>query len=113
MVETRASGTLNRIRQTLGEVLYGMALHEIARANIRQRASLEHLFILITFGDMVGVPILPPYYCMRLLPFIVPEINGYVAPLRRSPDWYAENHDRLTGSAAASATLRAIGPGVS
>jgi hypothetical protein len=79
-------GIFEKIRRTFGEVLYGMALHEIARANLRQRASLEHLFILITFGDMVGVPILPPYYCMRLLPFIVPEINGWRRRLLRERD---------------------------
>ena len=84
--ETATVGLFEKIRRTLSEVLYGMALHEIARANLRQRASLEHLFILITFGDMVGVPILPPYYCMRLLPFIVPEINGWRRRLLRERD---------------------------
>jgi hypothetical protein len=77
---------LDDIRRVLGEVLYGMALHEIVRANLRQRGALEHLFILITFGDMVGVPILPPYYCMRLLPFVVPEINGWRRRLLRERD---------------------------
>ena len=84
--ETATVGLFEKIRRTLSEVLYGMALHEIARANLRQRASLEHLFILITFGDMVGVPILPPYYCMRLLPFIVPEISGWRRRLLRERD---------------------------
>ncbi len=74
------------VRHTLGDVLYGMALHDMVRTNIRQRASLEHLFILITFGDLVGVPILPPYYCMRLLPFVVPEINGWRRRLLRERD---------------------------
>ncbi len=77
---------MDNIRHVLGEVLYGMALHEMARANLRARSSLEHLFILITFGDMVGLPILPPYYCMRLLPFIVPEINGWRRRLLRERD---------------------------
>ena len=26
---------------------------------------MEHLFILITMGDMLGVPILPPYYSLQ------------------------------------------------
>ena len=68
------------------QVVYGMAIHDIVRANVRTRASLEHLFILITFGDLVGVPILPPYYCMRLLPFIVPEINGWRRRMLRERD---------------------------
>jgi hypothetical protein len=78
---------LDRIRHVLGEVLYGMALHDMVRQNLKMRGSLEHIFILITFGDMVGVPILPPYYSMRLLPFIVPEINGWRRRLARERDY--------------------------
>lgn len=78
---------LGKVRRVLGQVLFGMALHDIVRANLRMRGSLEHLFILITFGDMVGVPILPPYYCMRLLPYIVPEINGWRRRLLRERDY--------------------------
>ena len=80
-------GTLvGNIRRGLGEVIFGMAVHDIVRANTRARAALEHLFILITFGDLVGLPILTPYYCMRLLPFIVPEINGWRRRLLRERD---------------------------
>jgi hypothetical protein len=77
---------VNGFRRSVGEVFFGMALHDIVRTNLRQRASLEHLFILITFGDLVGVPILPPYYCMSLLPFIVPEINGWRRRMLRERD---------------------------
>jgi hypothetical protein len=77
---------VDAIRHGMAQVIYGMALHDIVRSNVRQRASMEHLFILITFGDLVGVPILPPYYCMRLLPFIVPEINGWRRRLLRERD---------------------------
>ncbi len=79
--------SVDRVRHVFGEVLFGMALHDIVRANLRMRGSLEHLFILITFGDMVGVPILPPYYCMRLLPYVVPEINGWRRRLLRERDY--------------------------
>lgn len=78
---------LGRVRQGLGEVLYGMAIHDMVRAHRRSRGSLEHPFILITFGDMVGLPIPPPYYRMRLLPFVVPEINGWRRRLMRERDY--------------------------
>jgi len=78
---------IDAIRRGLGEVLYGMAAYEIERSHRRSRGALEHLFILITFGDMVGVPILPPYYCMRLLPFVVPEIKGWQRRLARERDY--------------------------
>jgi hypothetical protein len=72
--------------KVLGEVLYGMALHDMVRNVQRSRASMEHLFILITMGDLVGVPILPPYYSLRLLPYVVPEINAWKRRLLRERD---------------------------
>jgi len=79
------SAALRSIR-VLKEVLYGMAIHDQVRALNRQRASLEHLFVLISFGDLLGVPILPPYYSMRLLPFIVPLINNWRRRMLRERD---------------------------
>lgn len=72
--------------KTLNQIVYGMALHDMARLSMRQRGSLEHLFILISFGDLLGVPILPPYYSMRILPFIVPEINNWKRRMLRERD---------------------------
>ena len=74
------------IRRTLGEVFYGMAVHDMVRHVQRTRGSMEHLFILITLGDLVGVPILPPYYSLRLLPYVVPEINSWKRRLLRERD---------------------------
>ena len=66
--------------------MYGMALHDMVRHHTRNRAGLEHLFILITMGDLVGVPILPPYYSLRLLPYVVPELEGWKRRLLRERD---------------------------
>jgi hypothetical protein len=77
---------IGRFRRTLGEVLYGMAVHDMVRHVQRTRGSMEHLFILITLGDLVGVPILPPYYSLRLLPYVVPEINSWKRRLLRERD---------------------------
>ncbi len=68
------------------EVLYGMAQHDMSRAALRTRASMEHLFILITMGDMIGIPILPPYYSLRLLPYVVPQISTWKRRLLREKD---------------------------
>ncbi|HEY4690171.1 MAG TPA: hypothetical protein VIK33_12730 [Anaerolineae bacterium] len=70
----------------LRQVLYGMAIHDQVRALARQRGTLEHLFVLISFGDLLGVPILPPYYSLRLLPFVVPLINNWRRRMLRERD---------------------------
>ena len=75
-----------RFTGTSREILYGMAIHDQVRALAKQRGSLEHLFVLISFGDLLGVPVLPPYYSLRLLPFIVPEINNWKRRMLREKD---------------------------
>jgi hypothetical protein len=82
----RAAAQLQRWRRALGEVVYGMAVHDMVRHVQRTRGSMEHLFILITLGDLVGVPILPPYYSLRLLPYVVPEINSWKRRVLRERD---------------------------
>jgi hypothetical protein len=68
------------------EVAYGMGAHDMSRYAIRTRASMEHLFILITMGDLIGVPILPPYYSLRLLPYVVPNISTWKRRMLREKD---------------------------
>jgi hypothetical protein len=71
---------------SIKEVIYGMASHDMSRYALRTRASMEHLFILITMGDMIGIPILPPYYSLRLLPYVVPQISTWKRRLLREKD---------------------------
>jgi hypothetical protein len=71
---------------TAKEVMYGMASHDMSRTALRTRASMEHLFILITMGDLLGVPILPPYYSLRLMPYVVPQISTWKRRMLRERD---------------------------
>ena len=77
---------LSRFFTTAKEVMYGMASHDMSRHALRTRASMEHLFILITMGDLLGVPILPPYYSLRLLPYVVPQISTWKRRMLRERD---------------------------
>ncbi len=76
----------SRLLNTAREVMYGMASHDMSRHALRTRASMEHLFILITMGDLLGVPILPPYYSLRLLPYVVPQISTWKRRMLRERD---------------------------
>lgn len=84
-VKQEQSG-LKRLLAGFKEVMYGMASHDMTRYAIRTRASMEHLFILVTMGDLLGVPILPPYYSMRLLPYVVPQIATWKRRMLREKD---------------------------
>ncbi|OGQ49311.1 MAG: hypothetical protein A2W66_02505 [Deltaproteobacteria bacterium RIFCSPLOWO2_02_56_12] len=74
------------ILQVFKDIVYGMSSHEMTRHAVRTRASMEHLFILITMGDLLGIPILPPYYSLRLLPYVVPQISSWKRRMLREKD---------------------------
>lgn len=75
-----------RALQNFYDYIYGMAAHEQTRFALKTRGSMEHLFILITMGDLLGVPILPPYYSLRLLPYVVPQIATWKRRMLREKD---------------------------
>lgn len=66
--------------------IYGMAAHGMVRYTLKTRMYLEHLFMLITMGDMLGIPILPPYYSLKLLPYAVPNIKSWKRSLFKERD---------------------------
>ena len=74
---THLLGKSKRLPKVLREIMYGMTIHEMDLELRRERGSLDQLFMLVVFGDLVGLPLLPPYYSMRLLPFIVPSIKTW------------------------------------
>jgi len=83
MTEEKKKG---RVLDAIKSILYGMAGHDMARFALKTRGSMEHLFILITMGDLLGVPILPPYYSLRLLPYVVPQISTWKRRMLRERD---------------------------
>jgi len=80
------------IWQTIREFLYGMFGMEIAQHAMEMRSSLESIFMLGTVGDMIGVPVLPPYYSLRLLPYVVPHIATWKRRVLR-PREFTDEHD--------------------
>ncbi|MCL4530494.1 MAG: hypothetical protein M1282_13905 [Chloroflexi bacterium] len=94
MVQTdKRTGFLSSIR----EFLYGMFGMEIAEHAMGMRASLESVFMLATVGDMIGVPILPPYYSLRLLPYLVPQISTWKRRVLRQREFSDEHDYHLDG----------------
>jgi hypothetical protein len=83
--------------QAIREFLYGMLGMEFAGHALEMRASLESLFMLGTVGDMLGVPVLPPYYSLRLLPYIVPQISTWKRRVLREREFSDEHDYHLEG----------------
>lgn len=73
-------------RSRLREFLFGMTGMEFAQHALEMRSSVETLFMLSTVGDLIGVPIMPPYYSLRLLPYVVPQIATWKRRMLREKD---------------------------
>jgi len=77
---------------SLREFLFGMMGYEITQHAVEMRASLESLFMAITVGDIVGLPIIPPYYALRLVPYVVPQMQTWKRRVLRERD-FTEDHE--------------------
>lgn len=90
--QSKSPGNGRRIWESTREFLYGMMGMEFASHAMEMRASLESLFMLSTVGEVIGVPILPPYYSLRLLPYIVPNIETWKRRVLRERE-FTDDHD--------------------
>jgi hypothetical protein len=61
----------------LREIGYGMTGYEFAQHARHLRAEHETLLFMITFGDVIGLPLLPSYYSLRLLPYAVADLERW------------------------------------
>lgn len=76
------------------QFFYGMTGYEFARHALEARRELESIFIVVTLGDLVGVPVLPPVYALRLLPYVAPEIQKWKRQMARQKEfWEREDFD--------------------
>jgi hypothetical protein len=73
--------------RTLREVIYGMTVYDWVYELNKARNEQERLFTLIVYGDLLGVPILPPYYTLRLLPYMVPGLENWRRSMLRERDF--------------------------
>jgi len=74
-----------------------MFLHEHVEQARDARASLESLFLVVVFGDMVGLPVLPPYYALRLLPFTLGALPGWKRRILRERGLGDDHEHHLHG----------------
>jgi len=95
--QTPPSGKWNQRWNAVREFLYGMLGKEFAEHALEMRASLEALFMLGTVGDMIGVPVIPPYYSLRLLPYLVPNIATWKRRVLREREFSDEHDYHLEG----------------
>ncbi len=84
-------------REALRQFVYGLTGYEFARHAVETRAALETVFMVILVGDMVGLPVIPPYYSLRILPYVVPQIATWKRRVLREREFGDVHEHHLHG----------------
>jgi hypothetical protein len=79
------------------EFFYGLMGYEFERQALEARGELESAFMLIMLGDMLGVPVIPPLFSLRILPFVVPDITSWKRRVMRERDLSDKEEFHLHG----------------
>jgi hypothetical protein len=80
------------LRAAIREFAFGMTGYEFARQAMETRAAMENVFMVVVVGDMIGLPVIPPYYSLRLLPFVTPNILTWKRRVLRERE-FTDLHD--------------------
>lgn len=92
MANVPTPGVFGRLAGALREFFYGLYGYEFERHGVEMRASLENIFMAITVGDMLGMPVVPPYYALRLLPHMLPNIETWKRRVVRERE-FSDSHE--------------------
>jgi hypothetical protein len=80
------SAKLKGSSKVIREIMYGLMLHEMDLELKKEKGHLDNLFMLVVFGDLIGLPLLPPYYSIRLLPYVIPSLETWKRRILREKD---------------------------
>ena len=90
-------GSADKVRRkwtAVKDFLYGLTGYSFVHHSLEMKHDAEALFLVVTLGDLVGVPIMPPVHALRLLPYVVPEVEKWKRQLaRRKEFWEKEEYD--------------------
>ncbi|TMK37876.1 MAG: hypothetical protein E6G58_00090 [Actinobacteria bacterium] len=93
----KGEGARGLAASRLRDFLFGMTGYEFAREALETRAALETIFLVVTVGDMVGVPVMPPFYSLRILPYVVPLTQTWRRRVLRERDFTESDRFDLHG----------------
>jgi hypothetical protein len=80
--------------QVIRDFFYGMTGHQFVHHAREMKREAEVLFLIVTLGDLFGVPVMPPVHSLRLLPYVASEISSWKRQLaRRKEFWEKDAYD--------------------
>ncbi len=77
---------LSRIVKNLRDFFFGATAFEIQQTVRQEKLARLDLILLFSFGDLLGIPVFPPYYSLRLLPYFHPALASWKKRMVKEKD---------------------------
>ncbi len=68
---------LEDLKKALKDFFFGATAFEIQQTVRQEKLARLNLILLFSFGDLLGVPVFPSYYSLRLLPYFYPALDSW------------------------------------
>ena len=78
---------VRRLVDIARDIFYGIFMHETVMVNRKAARRIEQLLFLVTMGDIVGIPMIPPYYSLRLMAHYSLDLDKWKAFVVRERDF--------------------------
>jgi len=75
-----------RIKKNLRDFFFGATAFEIQQTVRQEKLARLDLILLSSFGDILGVPVFPPYHSLRLLPYFYPALGSWKKRMLKKRD---------------------------
>lgn len=94
MSPPRENAVIKQKWQAVRDFVYGLTGYQFARHAREMKQEVEAILFITTVGDLVGVPVIPPLFALRLLPHLAPKITAWKRRLARKKEfWEKEEYD--------------------
>jgi len=80
------ASSLDRLKRVLRDFFFGAAYLEFEQAARQEKLARLDLLLLFSFGDVLGVPVFPPYHSLRLLPYFFPALDSWKKRILKERD---------------------------
>jgi len=77
---------LKRARDIIMDFIFGMSTFDLYRETLHIARSYKDSLYLLLLGEFLGIPFISNYYTLRLLPYLVGEIEDFKRRSLRDKD---------------------------
>ena len=79
---------MDSLWKRLKDFFYGFAFYGMVREVTARKREEEDAFALLAAGDVLGLQVGPPYYRLRLLPYLMPGLARWKERMLRPKDLF-------------------------